>query len=682
MNPSTAVANRPLSAQSSVAGTINEKNFATGAPMVPNAIPILNANFPTTPSGTTKPTAVITSDLATKNNTKIGSQIEQANQDLSAHTQAVKNNAVSNNVPQDTQTPDATGKTKETPAPEPTIDEQISDIMKNLGYTQNEEAQLSPEEKQTIVQDKEMMGIDNSQLDSNNPDSIASKVNQMLNGSYPLSVTEQASINSIPATFAAALTEAQRIAKNLVGAGNVIGAKNGLQMYSPKEAISRMNILVDEGTKRIGKINNRIVESQGKLTQAFKDNDFKEATHLYDKISNDLKLRTDEINNINKSLADATKQMHTDAMENAKLQIKTITDSANLTYKEKQDAIDNAFKERQIDETTRHNLATELNQKQLESALQGNLPVVGTDIATGTPNQTDQETFLASLPQAQQPLIKGLANYEVDPSTFSTSARQSQGGLTRAQAISLAKQYDPTFNEAQYSSRKSFLKTWNAGNNPRIPLNTAIKHLGELKKAGDEITQMTSAGGIFSKTYNSVQGWIMDHKNDPRALRFNETAEKVADELAKAYKGGTASASDVGQEKERILLSLTNSKPSKDAVVETATNLIGDLVDTYNQQYQASMGKIPTGTNQVIFSNTADALRTMKKSGLNIDLGRFGVPSETASKIDTALNSGYAAQDIVKYLQTDPEYSDKITQALQIPNIKPEDIVNYLKEQE
>lgn len=265
------------------------------------AIPSLTATFPSTSVSRSVTPSVVTSKAAIDNNVKIGNEITQSNQDLANHQQYKAQSKVPPPPP-----PPVKSEEKQ---PEPSAEDEMHLLLQSLGYNLGDEANLTPEQKQTIITDTEQIGLDNSQLDSSNPDSIASKVDSMLKGEYPLSTTEQAAVNNVREQASNALSTAQKIAKNMMLGATVVTARRGLQMYSPQEAMSRIDKAIENGRTKIADINSRIIENQNKLTQSFKDNNFKAATVLYDKISNDLKLRTTEINDINKAIRDELKSL-------------------------------------------------------------------------------------------------------------------------------------------------------------------------------------------------------------------------------------------------------------------------------------------------------------------------------------------------------------------------------------
>lgn len=571
--------------------------------------PALNANFstPTIDTTTKAPPAVMTSDKAVTNNQKIGSAITQANTDLANHTASVNSQ-----TPVDTTKNPGTDTTKT--AETPTVDDQINELMKNLGYDLSQTADMTPEQKQTILEDKDAMRLDTTQLDTNNPDSVASKVQAMLNGSYPLSVTEQASVNNIKAQFAGAMQQAQQIAKNLIGGATVSAAKYGLQMYSPAEAMSNIQKAVDEGNTKIADINTRILDTQGKLTQSFQDNDYKQATALYDKIGNDLKLRTDEINNINKSVQDMTKQMHDDAETFYKDHVQAVMDDHTISYQDKAQTISQA----NLDEKTRHDMATELLQKQ--TAGDGtNLAVPPVNMtADGTPSPQDQTTFLASLPGGANgtlaTMVKGLTSYQTNPAGFSTSAKQSQGNLTHAQIVALAQQYDPTYNEAQYATRQAYLKSLTSGPiyQGMISGNKAINHLIAFT---DTISKLHN--GIFS-TLNAVTNATSLSQTQKQNLATAKTeASGLKDELAKFFKGtgatDTKSIEDWSQN-----LDVNASPATQKGLIQGALNLLAGQLDTVEQSYKSTMGKAPTG--QIIQPQTLQKLSELKNQGYTVDI--------------------------------------------------------------
>lgn len=289
----------------------------------------------------------------------------------------------------------------------------------------------------------------------------------------------------------------------------------------------------------------------------------------------------------------------------------------------------------------------------------------------GSVNKKEQDAYLNTLPAAYRETVRALTEYRAKPPNMTSQAGQK---LT-----TWAYNADPSFDATRYQERQKFINTWGAVNGPRNSLNTAVKHLGELKKASDNLGDaFSNNGGFLSKTYNNLNAWLLDHKQDPRAITFEEAANKVADELAVAYKGGSASATDVGQEKERILLSIKSSPFAKDAAITTATNLLGDKVQTLDEMYSGTMGKKAVAGDSVLFPGAVNSLKTMKASGLDINLSTYGIKSDLANNILMAQQSGHSSQDIVtKIASTYPEYSSKIQEALN-QGINYDDILNYL----
>ncbi len=645
--------------------------------------PSLNATFPTAPEGT-KSTSVVTSKPAIDNNQKIGNELKQATTDLGNHTASISQNQTTPATKTDT-----TDYTKLIPSADlasfqkanPGLtfgaedyqkyldtknnpDSQINDLMKTLGYDTSETAQLTPEQKQTIVADEQAIGLDNSQLDPTNPSSVASIVSQMLNGTYPLSTTEQASINNLKTQFQGALTDAQQYAKNIIGGGEVSNAKNGFQMYSPSETISNMQKVVKEGNDKIQTINTRILDAQNKLTQTLKDGDFKQANDLYTKISDDLKLRTTEINDINKSVLDMTKQMHDDARANATLQLNALIHDDTKTYQEKQQAISQAT----LDEKTRHDKMTELNGGTPGGIMSDSpstpLPSVNMN-GDGTVNTSDQQSFLSSLPGGANgeiaTLVKGIANYSINPSSIPTRQYKGVGNVTQSQILAKVAQYDPSFSQSNYANRQALNKNFQSGTYSQNinSLNTATAHMSSL------LTAVNGLGNVPLPTVNWVKntagglvGW-----GAPGQAKLDMSA--VTDEIGAALKKSGVTDNDI---KTLTQLDANSSPDQVKKYIEGAVSLLSGRLGALTDTYTAGMGKAPD--SQFLHPQAIQALSQLKNQGIKVD-----IPGVLYTDKDAYLNNGGSADSLAKARQdlisaNDPKNPATPENILQLAQIK------------
>jgi hypothetical protein len=204
-----------------------------------------------------------------------------------------------------------------------------------------------------------------------------------------------------------------------------------------------------------------------------------------------------------------------------------------------------------------------------------------------------------------------------------TPTRNFRGGkgYLQSEISPLVQRYKDTWDETQFPAMKNYKKSFESGAEKiRIgKVNTALTHMEEVKKAGDMIDKkLTDKGGWFTKSYNTLGAWLADNSGSPEVTAFNTAAERVADELAAFYKGGNASATDVGQEKERILNTIKNAPVQKGAFVNTTMALLSGAVATIRDGYKSAMGKEPE-PNKVIYPTARKALKNLEKLGVKID---------------------------------------------------------------
>ncbi len=596
---------------------LNARNAAVGAPITPNgvynptptAIPapgILSTTFPRTPQGTTT-TPVVTSKAADTHVDNLANTVTQSNNDIQK-AQAANAAAAAAKTAAAQVKADADKAASETGS---SSEDQTAAILKAL--TDSESTVSKPDATQQNILDTD---AEQNKIDEQNLAIVGDAVDSMNAGTYPLTSNEQASVNNIATSFQTAYKAASDLNSNKVAGQNVINAKYGLQMYSPTEALSRIADIVKEGNAKVEEINTKLLDAQSKLTQAFHDSDFKTATSLYNKISDTIKQRTQEITDINKSVADATKEMHQNAKDNTDLGLKAIMDDHTISYQDKAQAISQA----NLDEKVKHDRAMELVKKQADSGGGGGIGSTPSVSMTpeDKPNVQDQQTFLSSLPGGPTgtigTLVKGLADYSINPSAFSTSAKQSQGGLTQSQAVALAKQYDPTYSESQYATRQAYVKNVQSGQIYQgiIAANKSINHLLSF------VDTMKKLPNGISSTANALDNKLTLNQGVRQNIATAKTeGVGVGDELAKFFKGtGTSDVASVDEWRKQLS---TNASPADvKGLTQGAINLLAGQLGVLQQQYQQTMGKAPGNT--FLQPQTIQKLAQLKNEGYQVDI--------------------------------------------------------------
>lgn len=363
-------------------------------PASPSVAPASTASFNGLPQGKTTAPAVITSKQAEDHLGEMKTALEGAKTDLQnmrlyqAQKKAITPPITQNNpAGGDGQTADAqSGNTTQTND----LDEQINSVLDGLTGNQNgdasgTESNPTPDQQQTI--DNDNSGI---QQDQEAQAQVAQTLDAMDAGTYPLSPTEQAQVAAVKDQYASALKAAQdyETAKGL--GATAANAANGMEMYSPAEAIGNIHAAIKEGAVKVQDINTRVIDAQAKLQQSLQSDDYKTASKLYGQISSDIKLRSDEIGKISTALTKNTDTLQKNALAVAKLQISSILSSDKIDATQKQSLVNNALKSGTLDEKTRHDAATEL-AAQKKAAASGK--------ATTKPapqTVTDTETWLNS----------------------------------------------------------------------------------------------------------------------------------------------------------------------------------------------------------------------------------------------------------------------------------------------
>lgn len=202
------------------------------------------------------------------------------------------------------------------------------------------------------------------------------------------------------------------------------------------------------------------------------------------------------------------------------------------------------------------------------------------DAAFGPPGSRNEDV-LSKLSPETAGIVKGLANYELDPSKISSTR-----GNQRLQLVAAAKAYDPNFDMTQYPARAAMRKSITSGTYSQAlnSANLVIQHLDALSKSIDGLNNSDL------KPVNVVRNTYKNQTGDPAITKFNTARDAAAAELAKVFKG--TGASDVQSIQEwRNNLDI-NGSPAQ--IRQSIATAVGDLlksrIDTIQNQFQAAMG--------------------------------------------------------------------------------------------
>lgn len=152
------------------------------------------------------------------------------------------------------------------------------------------------------------------------------------------------------------------------------------------------------------------------------------------------------------------------------------------------------------------------------------------------------------------------------------------------QAVEAAQQADPTFTAQTYPVRVKTQQAFTSGQEAKNinALNTALNHLGELKKAADDLhnSKYMPINWLVNKSQRQIDDEFNSRVND-----YNIAKNAVATEVAKVYRGvGSLNEQEQNEWKESLSPNLGPEAQQK-AIQKTAKLLTGKL-DSLKDQYE------------------------------------------------------------------------------------------------
>lgn len=229
------------------------------------------------------------------------------------------------------------------------------------------------------------------------------------------------------------------------------------------------------------------------------------------------------------------------------------------------------------------------------------------------------DNYLAQLPPQAQTIVKGLANYDLDPKAI--PARNPQ---LKLQILAAVKQYAPSWNENGYNTVQEFTRGKTSQNIKSI--ETALNTLAQTKTASDTLGGVDHAW-ILNSPINHLINMYNGAENNPDLNTYNTLAKNAADETTTAVTGGKGGVEDratrasgfaAGQSPSSRNAALNASVQELmsrlDPVVEqfnngTTSNISGlDLLSPKARAaYQKLMGKAPEGYHAGVGGEPAQA---------------------------------------------------------------------------
>lgn len=195
------------------------------------------------------------------------------------------------------------------------------------------------------------------------------------------------------------------------------------------------------------------------------------------------------------------------------------------------------------------------------------------------------KAVLDSLDPATAAIVKGVAEYRIDPTKAASSRNPKNADSERLKLIRLAIQYNPSYDMTQFpamaAARKDFSSGKAAGN--IRSLNTALKHLDEFDKA------YKALGNWQLPILNRVGNAVNRQLGDESITNFNSAATAVADELATLFKGTAGTDSAIAHWRDSLDPNM--SEEQFKGQVHMLLDLVGGRIAALEDQYKATTGQ-------------------------------------------------------------------------------------------
>ena len=459
--------------------------------------------------------------------------------------------------------------------------------------------------------------------------SLLNSINQVANGTYPLTANQQAQVDGIKAQFASLIATQETANANLTGA--TTDAENLYGMGTSLTGLGEIKGTVDSGLAKIADLNSKMASAIATMEDGFQTNNMTMLKSVYDVYSTAVKDRQTEIDTLQAAAAKSLQDAQDNQRANETLQLTKMMDDNTISYQAKEQALAQST----LDEKTKDDIQTQqLNKLKYQLDLQkenftesqaaaaaagtgagNNLPAVSMT-GSSVPDPNAQAQLLNSLPGGPNgdlaTDVKGLANYTLSPADFTVRTLKGSTQISRDQMVALAQKYDPSYSDKQFPVRQAYLKSLQPGGavgQKLVAFNTAAAHIATL--AGD----ISNLGNTNVLPFNFVKNNVLPLVGIGSTAGARLDIGGVTGELATAFKAAGATDSEI-----KSLGTITqNSTPADiQAYVTSATELMAGKLGAQTDGYIQTMGRAPDAP---LLSTTAiTALSSLKNQGYQINI--------------------------------------------------------------
>lgn len=453
-------------------------------------------------------------------------------------------------------------------------------------------------------------------------------ISSLLNGTFPLTADQQAQVAGLQSQLAQLKTQQQTANDTYLNSIKRLGVLSGQSQYEPGAFNKVISDTLTSGIQKISNLDIQAASQVATLKEGFLNDDYTKINGAYKDLQDSITAKNDTLTKMQSIVSTQVKNAQDEADKAQQYNL----DVAKFNQTGDQDAFDNALKTEQEKvaesaqaETARHDKATEaISAYSAGLGAGGGTPGGVTQSAQLTPSgnadPATQKAVLDQITAKYGPMtaqaIQGLANYTINPADW--SSRAGTKGLSRADAVSLAQMYDPTYSDTNYAIRASYLKSISSTQSGTVgsSVNAANKSVNHLTAFVNSMQQLNNGPLSGANAINNA--FLATNQAKQQALSAAQTEGLgVAEELAKFFKGsGTVDVASIDAWKSQLN---TNASPAAvKGLTQGAITLLAGQLETLTEQYQATMGKAP----ETDFLNTSAraSLSNLKNQGYEVNI--------------------------------------------------------------
>jgi hypothetical protein len=348
---------------------------------------------------------------------------------------------------------------------------------------------------------------------------------------------------------------------------------------------------------------------------------------LVNKPANRVPVNGDTMENINNSIAATQKNYydHLDKWSTAQKNQRPPEEKPLDTSGKTLDAMrrePDPVKRAQLQRQYQTQLANELSEKGRTGAgspLEGN-PLLSSTPKGATPISPQDQGFIGqitrnpapdgqrvldSLPTGTANLVRRFGNYLAD------EGKELPRGKERGPFLELVSSVYPDFDSAHYEARRDTVKSATGDGkiaNSRNALNLAIQHMGEMWDNMQKVDPGEYPATNWAKQAYHQSGGFGDKEVKGAYGGYEDANEGVASEMARVFKGGAPTQTEVNQYRKHA--DITSPRSSQEGSFKTRAHMLASRLGIINRQLQEGLNT-PGKNYQLLTPEAIDTLRKL-----------------------------------------------------------------------